>query len=139
MPSDLYYKPFIAVRICLLKFFYGISDEAKGPSGQGDAIEILSSGRVRLLVAPSERRNARGESLQRKAKAYVNTTLTIQDYLRRGLREDDIAWDYQRDFISIVDETGAEIAKNPRRPSVAIYLASKNDRDQTSRREANST
>jgi hypothetical protein len=90
-------------------------------------------------VAPSERPNARGESLQRKTKAYVNATLTVQDYLRRGLREDDIAWDYQRDFISIVDETGAEIAKNPRRASVAIYLASKNDRDQTSRREANST
>ena len=47
--------------------------------------------------------------------------LTVEEYLTRGLRRDDLAWDYQREFISIVNASGMEIRDDPARASVMTY------------------
>lgn len=84
---------------------------------------ILGSDIVRLVVAPSDRDRVRGKSLQRKIAAYVRNPLTVDEYLRRGLRKDDLAWDYQREFVSIQSLRGTEIRDDPSRASLGIFLA----------------
>ncbi|MDO8434884.1 MAG: HNH endonuclease family protein [Candidatus Binatus sp.] len=76
---------------------------------------ILKSDHVRLLVAPPDRPGSRGQSLDRKANAYVKDPLSVVEYLKRGLRKDDLAWDYQRNFISITNLHGIEIREDPAR------------------------
>jgi hypothetical protein len=83
---------------------------------------ILGSDIVRLVVEPSNRDRVRGKSLERKANAYVRTPLTVEEHLRRGLRKDDLAWDYQREFITISNASGTEIRDDPTRASVTAYL-----------------
>jgi hypothetical protein len=90
---------------------------------------ILGSDIVRLVVEPSNRDRVRGKSLERKANAYVRTPLTVEEYLRRGLRKDDLAWDYQREFISIANASGTEIRDDPGRASLAKYWSMSNNRD----------
>ena len=90
---------------------------------------ILKSDLVILLVEPSIRPGARGQSLDRKAKAYVKDPLSVEKYLKRGLQRDDLAWDYQRNFISILNSGGDEIRNDPTRTSRATYLASSHVRD----------
>ncbi len=84
---------------------------------------ILGSDLVRLLVEPPDRDRVRGKSLQRKITAYIRNPLTVDEYLRRGLRKDDLAWDYQREFISILGSAGREIRDDPSRASLIAYLA----------------
>src|SRR5579859_6348833 len=88
---------------------------------------ILGSDIVRLVVDPSNRDRVRGKSLERKTNSYVRTPLTVEEYLRRGLRKDDLAWDYQREFISIANTSGAEIRDDPTRASVATYWSMRNN------------
>jgi hypothetical protein len=90
---------------------------------------ILNSDLVTLVVEPSIRPGARGKSLDRKGKAYVKESLSVEKYLKRGLQRDDLAWDYRRDFISIVNSGGDEIRDDPTRSSRATYLASKHGKD----------
>ena len=52
---------------------------------------ILKSDVITLLVEPSNRPGARGQSLDRKANAYVTNPLSVEEYLKRGLRRDDLA------------------------------------------------
>jgi hypothetical protein len=83
---------------------------------------ILRSDKVKLIVPPANRPSARGKSLVRKTKAYISATLTAEEYLRRGIWNVDLAWDYQRNFISILNDSGAELRDDPNRSSVAAYL-----------------
>jgi len=87
---------------------------------------ILASDKVITIVRPSDRPGARGESLERKSKAYVKEPLSVEKYLKRGLRRDDLAWDYRRNFISIVEpDSSREVNEDPARASLAAYFASK--------------
>ena len=62
---------------------------------------ILKSDTIVLLVAPSSRDRVQTESksFARKTAAYVKEPLTADAYLRRGLRRDDLGWDYQQLYL----------------------------------------
>jgi hypothetical protein len=48
--------------------------------------------------------------------------VTAEEGLRLGLWARDLAWDYQRNFISILNDSGVELRDDPNRSSIAAYL-----------------
>jgi hypothetical protein len=85
---------------------------------------IRRSDKLRLIVAPPDRPRVQPQSASfaRKNKAYGSMPVTAEEGLRLGLWARDLAWDYQRNFISILNDSGVELRDDPNRSSIAAYF-----------------